>query len=168
MKSRLLWSLVAGVLIVAGFVVDKTILDDDDGGGDEAAEQTDETPDTPDSDTTDTGPADSPSDTGDSNDDGDYQTYSGLPTITLDELPSEAIDVLTLIEDGGPYEYSQDDSVFQNREGILPDRESGHYREYTVETPGSPDRGARRIVAGADGERYWTDDHYDSFFEIVF
>jgi ribonuclease T1 len=32
-----------------------------------------------------------------------------------------------------------------------------------VPTPGSDDRGARRIVTGADGEMYWTADHYDSF-----
>ena len=56
---------------------------------------------------------------------------------------------------------AQDGAVFQNREGLLPRRRPGYYREYTVETPGSDDRGARRIVAGADGERYWTDDHYD-------
>ena len=39
-------------------------------------------------------------------------------------------------------------------------------REYTVVTPGSRDRGARRIVAGAGGEYYYTDDHYDSFRRI--
>ncbi len=93
--------------------------------------------------------------------------FSDLPSITLDELPLEAIETLFLIEDGGPYPYRQDDGTFQNREGILPDRPQEHYREYTVDTPGSPDRGARRIVSGADGERYYTDDHYDSFREIV-
>lgn len=94
-------------------------------------------------------------------------TVSDLPTITLDELPTEALETLVLIAAGGPYPYRQDDGIFQNREGILPERSSGHYREYTVDTPGSPDRGARRIVTGRDGERYWTDDHYDSFREIV-
>ncbi|MEZ5341580.1 MAG: ribonuclease domain-containing protein [Acidimicrobiales bacterium] len=60
-----------------------------------------------------------------------------------------------------------DDSVFQNREGILPTQERGYYREYTVVTPGSDDRGARRIVAGEAGDLYYTADHYDSFKEIV-
>jgi len=91
---------------------------------------------------------------------------SDLPTITLDELPIEAIETLLLIDDGGPYPYRQDDGTFQNREGILPDRSREHYREYTVDTPGSSTRGARRIVSGADGERYYTDDHYESFREI--
>ena len=57
--------------------------------------------------------------------------------------------------------------TFQNREGLLPDRAEGHYREYTVPTPGEDDRGARRIVAGANGERYWTADHYASFAWIA-
>lgn len=93
--------------------------------------------------------------------------FSDLPTITVDELPIEAINTLVLISEGGPYPYRQDDGTFQNREGILPDRSSQHYREYTVDTPGASNRGARRIVSGADGERYYTDDHYDSFREII-
>ena len=92
---------------------------------------------------------------------------SDLPTISIGDLPDEALDTLLLIQEGGPYPYSQDDGVFGNREGILPARASGYYREYTVETPGAPDRGARRIIVGADGDRYYTADHYDSFREIV-
>ena len=88
---------------------------------------------------------------------------SGMPQIRVDDLPAEAIAVLDLIEQGGPYPYEQDGAVFENREGLLPSRPRGHYREYTVETPGEDDRGARRIVAGADGERFWTRDHYASF-----
>ena len=57
--------------------------------------------------------------------------------------------------------------MFQNREGILPAQPRGYYHEYTVETPGSPDRGARRLIIGGAGERYYTDDHYDSFRFVV-
>jgi guanyl-specific ribonuclease Sa len=80
-------------------------------------------------------------------------------------LPSEALDTLGLIETGGPFPYRQDGATFQNREHRLPEREGGYYREYTVETPGSPDRGARRIIAGGDppSEFFYTDDHYGSF-----
>ena len=53
------------------------------------------------------------------------------------------------------------------REEILPDEPRGYYAEYTVPTPGSDDRGARRIVAGEGGELYWTDDHYRSFSSIA-
>lgn len=80
-------------------------------------------------------------------------------------LPPEALDTLALIEAGGPFPYRQDGATFQNRERRLPERARGYYREYTVETPGSPDRGARRIVAGGDppAEFFYTDDHYASF-----
>lgn len=80
-------------------------------------------------------------------------------------LPPEAHDTLALIEAGGPFPYRQDGATFQNREHRLPERERGYYREYTVETPGSPDRGPRRIVAGGDPptEYFYTDDHYGSF-----
>lgn len=84
--------------------------------------------------------------------------------ICLSKLPAEAHDTLDLIDKGGPYPYPQDGTVFQNREGILPDQEQGYYHEYTVETPGSDDRGARRIVTGdTEQEDYYTADHYESF-----
>ncbi|MFF8828936.1 ribonuclease domain-containing protein [Streptomyces sp. NPDC015131] len=84
--------------------------------------------------------------------------------ICYSALPSQAHDTLGLIEAGGPYPYEQDGTVFQNREGILPDRNTGYYHEYTVVTPGSETRGARRIVTGdAEREDYYTADHYESF-----
>jgi ribonuclease T1 len=90
----------------------------------------------------------------------------GLPEIVLEDLPREARRTLDLIRPGGPFPYGRDGTVFGNRERLLPAEERGYYREYTVVTPGSRDRGARRIVAGAGGERYYTDDHYDSFRRI--
>ena len=94
--------------------------------------------------------------------------------ITLTQLPKEAHETLALIKKGGPYPYKQDDGVFGNREGLLPQQPRGSYREYTVKTPGSRDRGARRIVvakappavAGGRAEFYYTDDHYNSFRRI--
>ena len=91
---------------------------------------------------------------------------SGLPWIAADDLPPEARGTLALIESDGPFPYDRDGAVFQNREEILPDESRGYYHEYTVETPGSDDRGARRIVAGSEGELYYTDDHYESFRRI--
>ena len=95
-----------------------------------------------------------------------HTPVSGLSTVAESELPAEAHETLGLIRGGGPFPYGQDDETFFNREGILPDRPTGYYREYTVETRGSPDRGARRIVAGDDGDLYYTSDHYDSFEQI--
>jgi ribonuclease T1 len=91
---------------------------------------------------------------------------SGLPWIAPAELPAEGRETLALIAAGGPFPYARDGVTFQNREGILPDEVRGYYREYTVPTPGSDDRGARRIVAGAGGEQYYSDDHYSSFRRI--
>lgn len=91
---------------------------------------------------------------------------SGLPVIRESELPAEAQETLDRIVDGGPFPYEQDGGVFQNREGLLPDRPEGHYREYTV--GGRPgDRGPLRIVAGEDLDHYWTEDHYRSFMRVV-
>lgn len=90
-----------------------------------------------------------------------------LPTIPVAQLPPEGVDTLELIAAGGPFPYDRDGSRFQNREGILPARPSGFYAEYTVITPGEDDRGARRIVAGDDGSRFYTADHYNSFREVV-
>ena len=88
-------------------------------------------------------------------------------TVALDELPEEALTVLDEIADGGPFEFDQDGRTFQNRERHLPRRDAGYYEEYTVPTPGESDRGARRIVTGECGERYYTDDHYASFRSVV-
>jgi ribonuclease T1 len=87
--------------------------------------------------------------------------------VGVGDLPPELAATLALIDAGGPFPYPQDGSTFQNREGLLPHRPAGHYREYTVPTPGEDDRGGRRIVTGADGERYWTADHYASFAWIA-
>ncbi|MBF4767299.1 ribonuclease [Nocardioides agariphilus] len=95
-----------------------------------------------------------------------------LPSIAVSDLPPEALETLDLIDAGGPFPYPGDDGkVFGNREALLPDRPSGYYHEYTVPTPGSDDRGARRIITGGEGdgsstEYYWTDDHYRSFERI--
>lgn len=85
--------------------------------------------------------------------------------ICYSALPSQAHDTLRLIEAGGPYPYPKDGTVFSNREGVLPKHDGGYYHEYTVKTPGSPDRGARRIVTGQKGgqEDYYTGDHYRTF-----
>ncbi|MFE9022672.1 ribonuclease domain-containing protein [Streptomyces sp. NPDC007808] len=89
---------------------------------------------------------------------------AAVGSICYSRLPSQAHDTLDLIEQGGPYPFEQDGTVFQNREGILPSQSSGYYHEYTVITPGSDTRGARRIVTGErNQEDYYTADHYESF-----
>lgn len=92
---------------------------------------------------------------------------SSLPEIRESDLPAEGRRVLALIRSGGPFAYSQDDQAFGNFERVLPQRNRGYYREYTVPTPGESDRGARRIVAGGGGEKYYTADHYETFKYIA-
>ena len=87
--------------------------------------------------------------------------------VSFKQLPAEARQTLAHIKAGGPFPYAKDGSVFGNREGQLPKRNRGYYREYTVKTPGAKDRGARRIVAGVPGEYYYTDDHYKTFRRII-
>jgi ribonuclease T1 len=100
----------------------------------------------------------------------------GLPaeseTIALTDLPAQARQTHRLILEGGPFPYEKDGTVFLNRERLLPRHPRGFYREYTVKTPGSRNRGARRIVCGGTQPKtpdacYYTADHYASFRRIV-
>ncbi len=94
---------------------------------------------------------------------------NSVGSICYSALPSQAYDTLDLIAQGGPYPYRQDGTVFTNREGVLPSQPSGYYHEYTVKTPGSSTRGARRIVTGEETqEDYYTSDHYATFDLIDF
>ncbi|HXE67406.1 MAG TPA: ribonuclease domain-containing protein [Rhodanobacteraceae bacterium] len=84
-------------------------------------------------------------------------------------LPPEARETLALIARGGPFPHRQDGVVFGNYERLLPAEPRGYYHEYTVETPGAHDRGARRIITGGNPPEvyYYTDDHYRSFREFT-
>ena len=93
--------------------------------------------------------------------------FSAVGEIKAAALPAEARETIVLIRKGGPFPYQRDGVSFGNREKILPPRERGWYREYTVKTPGASDRGARRIVAGRDGTLYYTSDHYRTFRRIL-
>ena len=90
-----------------------------------------------------------------------------IADIAVKDLPREARDTLLLIDKGGPYPYDRDGIVFGNFEKRLPVKERGHYREFTVRTPGVNHRGARRIISGKGGEKYYSDDHYNTFKRIV-
>jgi ribonuclease T1 len=94
------------------------------------------------------------------------------PDVRLDSLPVEARTTYRLIHQGGPFPFSKDGVIFGNRERLLPSQTRGYYREYTVVTPGSRNRGARRIVCGgrqvsAPDVCYYTQDHYASFRRIA-
>lgn len=115
------------------------------------------------------------------------RTQPWTQEIRVAELPQEARETLQLIRHGGPYPHERDGVTFGNYEKLLPAAQRGHYREYTVTTPGVRHRGARRIVVGCErqrssssspdllrlahcrdgGEFYYTADHYRTFRRIV-
>ena len=92
-------------------------------------------------------------------------------TVQVAALPRQGRETYELIRQGGPFPHDKDGTVFGNRERLLPADKRGFYREYTVATPGSRDRGARRIVCGGPARApdacYYTADHYASFRKIV-
>lgn len=92
-------------------------------------------------------------------------------SIALNALPAQGIETYQLIRQGGPFPFEKDGVVFGNRERQLPKAKRGYYREYTVKTPGSRDRGARRLVCGGPARTpdacYYTADHYASFRKVV-
>lgn len=100
------------------------------------------------------------------------QAVASQTQVELAQLPVQAREVMAQIEQGGPFRYEKDGTVFFNRERLLPLQQRGYYREYTVPTPGLKHRGARRIVCGGRETRrpdacYYTADHYASFRLIV-
>ena len=101
----------------------------------------------------------------------DRSRESSAGVVNVAELPREGRATYELIRLGGPFPSGKDGAVFGNRERMLPRATRGFYREYTVPTPGSRDRGARRIVCGGPARApdacYYTADHYASFRLIV-
>jgi ribonuclease T1 len=98
--------------------------------------------------------------------DGHHDTGLRSGTVALSTLPPQAADTVHLIQSGGPFRYRQDGAIFNNAEHRLPAEPRGYYHEYTVPTPGSPDRGARRIITGQNGDFYYTSDHYETFRRV--
>jgi ribonuclease T1 len=90
-----------------------------------------------------------------------------IRTVALSSLPSQVATTVHLIEAGGPFAYPRNDGVvFHNDEHRLPSQPDGYYHEYTVPTPGSPDRGARRIITASNGAFFYTGDHYETFVRV--
>lgn len=91
--------------------------------------------------------------------------------VSLADLPPQAQTVHRLILSGGPFKYRKDGIVFGNRERSLPAKPRGFYREYTVDTVGAGNRGARRLICGGEPPTrpqvcYYTSDHYMTFRRV--
>jgi ribonuclease T1 len=101
-------------------------------------------------------------------------------SVTFYDLPTQAQKTIILIKQGGPFPYARDGIIFGNFEKKLPHRPYKYYREYTVQTPGIPNRGAKRIIVGGLRKKrsheypknwyadiyFYTPDHYHTFYQI--
>ena len=104
-----------------------------------------------------------------------FDAAAAASDVALADLPREARTTHVLILRGGPYPYPKDGVTFGNFENNLPRHKRGYYREFTVPTPGAKNRGARRIVCGAEARDWsrnapdacwYTGDHYKTFQKI--
>lgn len=91
----------------------------------------------------------------------DINTGKTIRLGTVDLKPT-----IDRIAAGEKNSHRNDGSIFQNRGDQLPKRRHGYYREYVVPTPGVSGPGPQRLVVGADGEVYYTHDHYDTFIRL--
>lgn len=98
---------------------------------------------------------------------------SNIQRCAANSLPPQARTTIDLIYRDGPFPYPRNDGkIFGNFERHLPQMNRGYYHEYTVLTPGSRSRGARRIVTGgkpldAPPYIYYTADHYSTFCKVT-
>ena len=90
----------------------------------------------------------------------------GTETTGQCTVPSYLTPTLDRIAAGQKFPHIRDGSNFMNREGLLPMKPSGYYKEYVHPTSGVKGPGAQRVVTGANGEIYYTPDHYHSFIQI--
>lgn len=106
--------------------------------------------------------------------------YYDLESVVLylfyyDELPSNFItkdEARNLGWEGGSVEdYLEGAAIggdyFGNREGLLPEEKGRSYTECDIDTNGKSSRGAKRLVFSNDGLYFYTDDHYESFSEVI-
>ena len=166
-RQRYQWGLLllVAVILVAWLFVGDSGQDDPSGASPSSSTSSSPSDGLTSATTPATAPSTDPTD--DTGRDGGTDPESGLPIVQLSDLPPQAAETLDLIDAGGPFPEDRDGVTFENREDLLPDHPLGYYKEYTVRTPGSTDRGARRIVVGEDGELYYTGDHYSSFSRIA-
>ena len=73
---------------------------------------------------------------------------------------------LERIAKGERFPHRNDGAIFRNREGLLPSKPEGYYREYVHPTPNVRGPGPQRIVIGENGELFFTADHYSTFIPL--
>ncbi|WP_250207883.1 ribonuclease domain-containing protein [Curvibacter sp. CHRR-16] len=99
------------------------------------------------------------------------ETAAPVASVSIASLPTPVSKTYQLVLQGGPFPFEKDGTVFFNRERLLPIKQRGYYREYTVIMNGNfSNRGTHRLVCGGPATRpdgcYYTKDHYASFKRI--
>lgn len=107
-------------------------------------------------------------------------SYYDLENVVLylylyDELPDNYMTKAEARElgwEGGSVEkYKEGAAIggdtFGNREGLLPKEKGRTYTECDIDTGGEKSRGAKRLVFSSDGLYFYTQNHYESFDEVV-
>jgi len=92
--------------------------------------------------------------------------YGELPSNFITKKEAEALGW----PGGDLYKYADGKSIggsyFGNYEGLLPEAEGRKYYECDIDYHGGS-RGAKRLIYSNDGLFFYTDDHYESFTEII-
>lgn len=74
-------------------------------------------------------------------------------------------------EGGTPEQFRKGSAIggdyFGNYEGQLPKANGRKWTECDIDTNGRNSRGAKRLIFSNDGLFYYTDDHYESFTQLV-
>ena len=109
---------------------------------------------------------------------GEY--YYDLENVVLylylyDELPDNYItksEARELGWEGGSVEKYQEGAAiggdtFGNREELLPEKDERTYTECDLDTDGENSRGAKRLVFSNDGLCFYSEDHYETFYEVT-
>ena len=91
------------------------------------------------------------------------QTIRGLDGKIVFQGTIDLKPTLDRIERGGSNRHRNDGTTFQNREGRLPRKSSGYYKEYVHPTPHERGPGPQRVIVGRDGDIWYTPDHYKTF-----
>ena len=97
----------------------------------------------------------------------------GIKTRFIVDENGNCIDLeptLNRINAGQKFPIRNDGTIFNNREGLLPSKPTGYYKEYVVPNPSINGPGPMRLIIGGNAGQwddfFFTIDHYKSFIKL--